>query len=349
MKSAGQGRGKRWRMLFAGIVVLLPVVGAGWWYATVSSKDLLAKSHVLLDPGPLPKAAQMWVQGWLSEHEVLCCVERTAMSFDYLVLDTRTGQRRALPALSASQRKLPGRPGTVSPDGRWMLGSSRSLFSQEDDRYRTEWQLDVSGDRMFRLRTTPDELTFFWSSDSKHCLAWDRKANSIVRWPIAASGPVERRKHLGSFEDLEPIAAYGDNLVFVNGPDPQDVCRVYQLNWSGPTQKRLMCTIALHKNGSLDRIILSPDGARIAWREYYYVSHAYPPWQQWVYDRLRMGNGTVMAVCTSHLDGSDRKEVAHINLNFSSASTAFTYWGWDFHGKEIWFEYNGRFLSVPAD
>jgi hypothetical protein len=219
---------KRQRILFVVLLALLARLWGAWWYASTSTKDLLVSSTVLLNPGPLSQRRPIFLEGWLSEHEALCCVMYGYFTYNFFVLDTRTGQHRALPELTASQHKDGATPGWVSPNGRWILCFTRTQGDPADPDHADTWQYEINGNRVFHLRTPPD-LQFVWATDSKSCLAWDVTTSSVVRWQVGTPGRCERRSVAPSVGDVWSIGASGNNVVFADGVMGAKEALIYEL------------------------------------------------------------------------------------------------------------------------
>jgi hypothetical protein len=196
------------RHLFV-LLLLVSLLWAGWWFFASTDKDLLARSTVLFDLGSHPQPGHVSVIGWLTDHEALCGIGDGDVEYleDYFsVLDTRKGQYRALPALSAFQHENGTVPLAVSPDGRWLLCTERLHGDVMAHDHTNTWQYEIQGDRVFTLQTGPG-VNFVWSADSQSCLAWDEHAQCILRWPLAVSGRCDRRPITSIAADTQLIEA----------------------------------------------------------------------------------------------------------------------------------------------
>ena len=341
---------KRLRRHLVVLLSLVSLLWAGLWFVTSADKDLLARSTVLLDLSSHPHPGNVSIRGWLTDHELLCGIGGGDVDDDFFVVDTRQGQYRALPALTAFQHENGTIPLAVSPDGRWLLCTERLHGDVMAHNHTDTWQYEIQGDRVFTLQTGPG-VNFVWSADSQSCLAWDEHAQCILQWPLAVSGRCDRRPIASIAADTWLIGVHGQNAVFTTAAPDANQAPICEMVWSDPAYKRVLCTLHSSQKGSIDTAMhLSPDGQRLAWRESVSVNRPGPAWLQWVYRKLGMGSGDYNVLWTCRIDGTDRRKIGYVQaIGLADGSEGLDDFGWDFTGKGLWFTYHGRIRNVPAD
>lgn len=351
MKRTGSQDYRRLRLRMSVLVSLVVLLLAGWWFVTSTGQDLLTRSTVLLDPGSRPRPGYVSVIGWLTDHELLCGIGSGNGDVDdyFYAVDVRKAQYRALPTLTAFQQKNEAIPISVSPDGRWLLCSLRlhgDVFAHD---HTDNWQYEIKSDRVFNLQTDPG-LELVWSTDSKSCMALDKFAKSILRWPVAISGRCDRRPIESIEDNTRTIGADGQNVVFTTNATDAKQAPISEMVWSNPTYRRALCVVGSSQNRSVGTIQLSPDGRRLAWTEAKSVQRPGPPWLQRIYSKVGMGSGDYTVLWTCRLDGTDRREIGHVRADGpGDGSLGFTDFGWNFSSNGLWFTYRDSIRSVTDD
>ena len=337
------------------LLALLPLLASTFWYWGVRSKDLLATSTTFYTREPYENPKALFVQGWLSEQSVLLSQAQSGDEYKCYALDTHTRRLQELPDLSASVHQAHVLPGSISPDGLWLVCYPLKPTSKGMIDY---WQLEVNGRRRFRLRLSLS-CEFAWSSDSKMCVGWGAQDFTIIKWPVATSGPVKPIDTWPGFRfaNAEPweakvavLGATADALILIPDVVTPPRMQLDELTLSLPPIRRRMASLALNSVldlGAYD-VRLSPDACHLAYVVHHEAGRPGPPWLQRIKQLVGIKDSRYATLWTSRIDGSNQREIGHLpDLPGFPEDKSIGGWGWDFHGRALWFEYNNRYLRTP--
>ncbi|HZT40651.1 MAG TPA: hypothetical protein VFA07_00610 [Chthonomonadaceae bacterium] len=256
---------------------------------------------------------------------------------------------------------------SISPDGAWML--YRNWAGGANNPFRT-LTLSLNGSRRI-VWPAWSETRFdmirqpFWLPDSRHWaeIVYDHTSHTFLAAVYGLDGKhytgvIARGRWLWSGE-VHGITQSGSVLIrkFNTPALPKRLVQIMEWDLQGILAHRAngsahARTISIRMPANTEEVSgpdprISPQGDRLAWVLTLENAHPEPAWLQRLWALFGQRQRKTFGLWVSHLDGSQLREIGHINYQPDDEVPQDIRWTPD--GKRLSFLYKGALYTVPVD
>jgi hypothetical protein len=318
--------------------------------------------------------AQGWLQegySWQSEHSVAIIgstpLDNRDDSYFPAVLDTVTGKRAPILSAAAGRANLGGRATdfSVSPDGKWFLWRTTKVGRAPS------WNVcEVEGRRYAESKPVESELpqlrfwTGAWMPDSRRWveLAGDTKKPFLVIKGVNSgekdqfipvhwipSGPM---RTVDLLPNVLGVTRGGHVIATAALPSSATSVELFDFAPVANGSAKKISIMLPPEVLSVDEIILSPGGDRIAWRLQCIRASRFGAWLQKLFHVKNPGFRNTVELWISKSDGSGMQEIGHTeavpNAQYLDSRHPHSI-RWTPDSKKLSYLYMNRLYTVPVE
>jgi len=317
--------------------VVIAVLGLCGWILLHPERNLLHRATRLNIPSSL-LADDSFTYRWLSTNSIFAVREASQGEYQALKVDLPSGETTPFTGLDALFQGHEKRSDSVlwalSPNASWIL-------VQVSSRFNTTYVASTLDGSQKVTRSSPIGLN--------QCM-WMRNGQGWFELMVQTTNWAVRLHRLDSLEFkqvsvdlpasstyywLRGVAANGSLLAFKSEPGVSSrIVDLVQIDLSTNPARLMRVSVALPRKASLLELFVSPDGERLGWHLVFKRSRLSEPRLSRKFPFVDFETDSNDALWVSKIDGSQMREVGHVNP-YSKVSTV----GWTPDGQHFSFVY----------